>query len=80
MMISARTRAFWQPCPKVSLRSLHDLCLVLGVVYRTISSHLLAEANLTRATGATGAVTLVQRFGSALNLNVHFHMIFPDGV
>jgi putative transposase len=28
----------------------------------------------------TGAVTLVQRFGSALNLNVHFHMLFLDGV
>jgi hypothetical protein len=25
-------------------------------------------------------VTLVQRFGSSLNANVHFHMIFPDGV
>jgi hypothetical protein len=25
-------------------------------------------------------VTLVQRFGSALNLNVHFHMLFLDGV
>jgi hypothetical protein len=23
---------------------------------------------------------LVQRFGSALNLNVHFHMLFLDGV
>jgi Putative transposase/Transposase zinc-binding domain len=56
------------------------LTLVLGVVYRTISGHLLTEAGLTRATGATGAVTLVQRFGSALNLNVHFHMIFPGGV
>ena len=28
----------------------------------------------------TGAVTLVQRFGSALNLNIHFHMLFLDGV
>ena len=28
----------------------------------------------------TGAVTLIQRFGSALNLNVHFHMLFLDGV
>ena len=27
----------------------------------------------------TGAVTLIQRFGSALNLNVHFHMLFVDG-
>jgi hypothetical protein len=30
------------------------------------------------STGATGAVTLVQRFGSALNLKVHFHMVFLD--
>ena len=52
---------------------------VLGIGYRTISGHLLRKARLTRATGATGAVTLIQRFGSALNLNVHFHMFFLDG-
>lgn len=45
-----------------------------------IERRLAKQAGLTHATGATGAVTLVQRFGSALNLNVHFHMIFPDGV
>ncbi len=45
-----------------------------------ISSYLLEMAGVTRATGDTGAVTLIQRFGSALNLNVHFHMIFLDGV
>src|SRR3954466_6410566 len=28
----------------------------------------------------TGAVTSVQRFGGALNLNVHFHCLVPDGV
>ena len=28
----------------------------------------------------TGAVTLIQRFGSALNMNIHVHMLFPDGV
>lgn len=28
----------------------------------------------------TGAVTLIQRFGSALNLNVRFHMLLLDGV
>ncbi|MFO1455070.1 MAG: transposase [Steroidobacteraceae bacterium] len=55
------------------------LTAVLGVVYRTISGHLLSEARLTRRTGHTGAVTLIQRFGSALNLNVHLHMIFVDG-
>ena len=52
---------------------------MLGVVYRTISRHLIDKAGLTRACGATGAVTLIQRFGSALNLNVHLHMLFLDG-
>ena len=41
---------------------------------------LLRRAGLTRATGDTGAVTLVQRFGSALNLNIHFHMLVLAGV
>lgn len=35
---------------------------------------------MTRATAHTGAVTLIQRFGSALNLNIHLHMLFLDGV
>jgi hypothetical protein len=50
---------------------------VLGIVYRTISAYILKEARLPRASGATGAVTLIliQRFGSALNLNIHFHML-----
>jgi hypothetical protein len=30
--------------------------------------------------GEGGAITFVQRFGSALNLNVHFHCVVPDGV
>lgn len=53
---------------------------VLRTVCRAISGFLLQEAGLTRATGHPGAVTLIQRFGSALNLNIHFHMIFLDGV
>jgi hypothetical protein len=56
------------------------LTRVLGVATRTIARRLIGQASLTRATGATGAVTLMQRFGSALNLNVHFHMLFLDGV
>jgi hypothetical protein len=28
----------------------------------------------------TGSVTVIQRFGGALNLNVHFHTLIPDGV
>jgi ribosomal protein S27E len=53
---------------------------VLGIVYRAISSHLIKESGFTRKTAQTGAVALIQRFGSALNLNVHFHMLFLDGV
>ena len=30
--------------------------------------------------GQTGATTFVQKFGGALNLNVHFHSITPDGL
>jgi ribosomal protein S27E len=40
---------------------------VLGIVYRAISGHLIRKAGLTRANAVTGAVTLIQRFGSALN-------------
>ena len=28
----------------------------------------------------SGAVTLIQRFGSALNLTLHFHMLYLNGV
>lgn len=44
---------------------------VLGIVYRTIATHLIHKAGYTKTTAQTGAVTLIQRFGSALNLNIH---------
>jgi hypothetical protein len=53
---------------------------VLGIVYRCISTHLIKKAGFSRVKAQAGAVTLIQRFGSALNLNVHFHMLFLDGV
>jgi hypothetical protein len=53
---------------------------VLGIVYRAISTHLIHKAGFSLKDGATGAVTLIQRFGSALNLNIHFHILFLDGV
>ena len=52
----------------------------LGIVYRIIAAHLTRKAGYTKTTAHTGAVTLIQRFGSALNLNIHFHMLFLDGV
>lgn len=54
---------------------------VLRVVNRAIESHLLNKAGAKRKDGAkTGAVTFVQRFGSSLNLNIHFHIMYLDGV
>ncbi len=51
-----------------------------GIVYRGIATHLVKKAGHTHQVAKTGAGTLIQRFGSALNLNVHFHMLFLDGV
>ncbi len=42
---------------------------VLGIVYRVIATHLIEKADFTRKVAQTGAVTLIQRFGSALNLD-----------
>jgi len=53
---------------------------VLGIVYRAIATHLTHKAGFTKPMAKTGAVTLIQRFGGALNLNIHFHMLFLDGV
>jgi hypothetical protein len=42
---------------------------VLGIVYRVIATHLVRKAGHTHQAARTGAVTLIQRFGGALNLN-----------
>jgi len=52
----------------------------LAIVYRAIATHLIHKAAFAKPMAQTGAVTLIQRFGSALNLNIHFHMLFLDGV
>ena len=45
------------------------LSQVLGIVYRAISTFLVRHAGLRVGAGArTGAITLIQRFTSALNL------------
>jgi len=37
----------------------------LGIVYRSIATHLTRKAGYRNSTAHTGAVTLIQRFGSA---------------
>jgi ribosomal protein S27E len=53
---------------------------VLGIVHRAIATHLIRKADYTKTTAQTGAITLIQCFGGALNLNIHFHMLYLDGV
>ena len=53
---------------------------VLRVIHRVIAGFLLKQAGSKRATADTGAVTLIQRFGSAANLNIHLHCLVLDGV
>ncbi|MBI4190673.1 MAG: transposase [Betaproteobacteria bacterium] len=45
-----------------------------------IATHLIRQAGVKRREAATGAVTLIQRFGSAANLNIHLHGLVLDGV
>lgn len=60
----------------------HDLCrrvttIVLRAVFRLLTDDARA-IGLEQPRG--GAVAIVQRFGGALNLNVHIHALVLDGV
>ena len=48
---------------------------VLGIATRTQSTHLAHQAGLRKKKAHTGAATVIQRFGSALNLNIHLTCI-----
>jgi len=58
----------------------HLLAPVLQIVHRVIATFLIQQAGLKRTEADTGAVTLIQRFGSAANLNIHLHCLVLDGV
>ena len=60
----------------------HGLCrAVVAVSMRAVLGWLRGRARLDDvANGRGGAVAIVQRFGGALNLNVHVHALVLDGV
>ena len=58
----------------------HLISPVLQVISRAISTFLIKQAGFKRPDAQTGAVTLIQRFGSAANLNIHLHCLVLDGV
>ncbi len=53
---------------------------VRGIVQRLIAGALADQAGVERTKAKRGAVALIQRFGSARNLNVHFPMLWLDQV
>jgi len=54
---------------------------VFGLVIREIHRYYLGKANAAGITDATpGSIAFTQRWGSALNLNPHLHIISIDGV
>jgi hypothetical protein len=53
---------------------------VSGVFVRAVLGHLRRRVRETGAPGGRGgAVAIIQRFGAALNLNVHVHALVLDG-
>jgi hypothetical protein len=60
----------------------HALCrAVLGVAVRAVLAFYRRRAGRTGVRdGRSGAVTVIQRFGGGLQLNVHFHTLVLDGV
>ena len=54
---------------------------VLSEFYSVIQEFYCERAEARGVTGGrSGAVTAIQRVGSAINLNVHYHSEFADGV
>jgi hypothetical protein len=66
---------------RASSRDLTDQ--VHTIIRRTIAQYYVNQA-VTRGAARhqvhPGSITFLQRFGSALNLNLHFHLLFLEGV
>ncbi len=67
--------------------SAHSLALLDGgcktIIRATISQYYINQAvarGIERQKVQPGSVTFIQRFGGAINLNLHFHVIFLEGV
>src|SRR5215469_5058149 len=61
-----------------------DLTAKVHTIIRTTIGQYYVNQAVTRGVPRDqvhpGSVTFIQRFGSALNLNLHFHLIFLEGV
>jgi putative transposase/transposase-like zinc-binding protein len=66
------------------MASSQDLTAKVHTIIRTTIGQYYVNQAVTRgferATVHPGSVTFLQRFGSAINLNLHFHCVFLEGV
>ena len=53
---------------------------MLHIVHRAVGGFLVKRAGLKRREANTSAVTLIQRFGSVANLNMHLRCLVLDEV
>src|SRR5438093_8971442 len=64
--------------------SSQDLTTKIHTIIRTTIGQYYVNQAVTRGVPRgkvhPGSVTFIQRFGSALNLNVHYHLLFLEGV
>ncbi len=60
------------PIPLRSLFAVHPELLTpaLKIIHRAINTFLIQQTRVNRTEANTGAVTLIQRFGSAANLKM----------
>jgi hypothetical protein len=66
------------------MASSQDLTAKVHTIIRTMIGQYYVNKAVTRgfarANIQPGSVTFIQRFGSAINLNLHFHCVFLEGV
>ena len=68
---------YWMSSSKELTAQIHT------IIRTTISQYYVNQAvkcGVERQQVQPGSVTFIQRFGGALNLNVHFHCVFLEGV
>ena len=80
--VLVRQRLLWFPIALRIVFAAHPALLspVSHIIQRVIARFPIKQAGLKHGESGTGAVTLIQRFGSAANLNIDLHCLVLDGV
>jgi hypothetical protein len=75
------TMTFPRPIRYLMARDRETITAICAIFVRALFAYQRREANKAGYDKVLpGAITFVQTFGSALNLNIHFHTLLMDGV